>query len=135
MSTGITLPSSNVALTSISFASADLELITEQLQKKQAEAPALFNGFPCVIDLQKFSPEEFDLTEVINICQQYGFLAVAVHNVADTWQRCVQQQDRKSTRLNSSHVRISYAVFCLKKKKSTAPESVCQRENTSPKPS
>src|SRR5690554_7616189 len=28
-------------------------------------------------------------------------------------------QDRKSTRLNSSHVRISYAVFCLKKKKKT----------------
>src|SRR5699024_12878602 len=27
--------------------------------------------------------------------------------------------DRKSTRLNSSHVSISYAVFCLKKKKST----------------
>src|SRR5690554_7416096 len=29
--------------------------------------------------------------------------------------RCLP--DRKSTRLNSSHVRISYAVFCLKKKK------------------
>src|SRR3989442_4369006 len=28
--------------------------------------------------------------------------------------------DRKSTRLNSSHVRISYAVFCLKKKKHTS---------------
>src|SRR5690606_39797805 len=27
------------------------------------------------------------------------------------------QRDRKSTRLNSSHVKISYAVFCLKKKK------------------
>src|SRR3989442_8292540 len=27
------------------------------------------------------------------------------------------RSDRKSTRLNSSHVRISYAVFCLKKKK------------------
>src|SRR5690554_7689970 len=27
------------------------------------------------------------------------------------------QEDRKSTRLNSIHVRISYAVFCLKKKK------------------
>src|SRR5204862_6995996 len=27
------------------------------------------------------------------------------------------QRDRKSTRLNSSHVEISYAVFCLKKKK------------------
>src|SRR5437870_10250671 len=29
----------------------------------------------------------------------------------------VQPKDRKSTRLNSSHVAISYAVFCLKKKK------------------
>src|SRR5690606_40169303 len=29
------------------------------------------------------------------------------------------QEDRKSTRLNSSHVKISYAVFCLKKKKNT----------------
>src|SRR5436305_10664121 len=30
----------------------------------------------------------------------------------------LEKGDRKSTRLNSSHVRISYAVFCLKKKKS-----------------
>src|SRR5207302_6050126 len=29
----------------------------------------------------------------------------------------LQMRDRKSTRLNSSHVKISYAVFCLKKKK------------------
>src|SRR2546430_6022771 len=31
--------------------------------------------------------------------------------------RVVPTQDRKSTRLNSSHSQISYAVFCLKKKK------------------
>src|SRR5256885_3669605 len=30
-------------------------------------------------------------------------------------------KDRKSTRLNSSHLVISYAVFCLKKKKKTLP--------------
>src|SRR6267378_5187102 len=30
---------------------------------------------------------------------------------------CASERDRKSTRLNSSHVEISYAVFCLKKKK------------------
>src|SRR2546427_6001197 len=35
-------------------------------------------------------------------------------------------KDRKSTRLNSSHSQISYAVFCLKKKKTT------QREPTTP---
>src|SRR5688572_32782373 len=32
-------------------------------------------------------------------------------------QRVVEREDRKSTRLNSSHSQISYAVFCLKKKK------------------
>src|SRR5256885_9873321 len=32
-----------------------------------------------------------------------------------------QRQDRKSTRLNSSHLVISYAVFCLKKKKLYGP--------------
>src|SRR5437899_9868889 len=30
---------------------------------------------------------------------------------------CVLERDRKSTRLNSSHLGISYAVFCLKKKR------------------
>src|SRR5215475_14611839 len=33
------------------------------------------------------------------------------------WADAVDHPDRKSTRLNSSHVKISYAVFCLKKKK------------------
>src|SRR5690554_6977732 len=39
--------------------------------------------------------------------------------------------DRKSTRLNSSHVRISYAVFCLKKKKthSEHPHIFCEHES------
>src|SRR5690606_40409244 len=35
----------------------------------------------------------------------------------DAAEEIVQDRDRKSTRLNSSHVKISYAVFCLKKKK------------------
>src|SRR5690606_40012369 len=33
------------------------------------------------------------------------------------WSASTDRKDRKSTRLNSSHVKISYAVFCLKKKK------------------
>src|SRR5438034_6286338 len=37
----------------------------------------------------------------------------------DHEERSLVQQDRKSTRLNSSHTVISYAVFCLKKKKKT----------------
>src|SRR5688572_32028099 len=36
------------------------------------------------------------------------------------WQGWRDSKDRKSTRLNSSHSQISYAVFCLKKKKRVA---------------
>src|SRR3712207_8794084 len=36
---------------------------------------------------------------------------------AGPWGRRHPRRDRKSTRLNSSHANISYAVFCLKKKK------------------
>src|SRR5438045_8319465 len=41
-------------------------------------------------------------------------------------------QDRKSTRLNSSHLGISYAVFCLKKKKRTAQETAPVTRRLSP---
>src|SRR2546427_3743743 len=37
---------------------------------------------------------------------------------------CIDELDRKSTRLNSSHSQISYAVFCLKKKKKTKETEV-----------
>src|SRR5438876_9213249 len=38
----------------------------------------------------------------------------------------LQERDRKSTRLNSSHPSISYAVFCLKKKKTRGHEGARQ---------
>src|SRR3712207_7580535 len=37
------------------------------------------------------------------------------------------EQDRKSTRLNSSHANISYAVFCLKKNNSRRPARQCRQ--------
>src|SRR6266568_8597185 len=44
--------------------------------------------------------------------------------------------DRKSTRLNSSHSSISYAVFCLKKKKTKGPEQQqLQKKSRNPPPS
>src|SRR3989442_11040189 len=39
--------------------------------------------------------------------------------------RANSSRDRKSTRLNSSHVRISYAVFCLEKNKNNRMVSFC----------
>src|SRR2546430_5353596 len=46
---------------------------------------------------------------------------VALGCRARTWRR-----DRKSTRLNSSHSQISYAVFCLKKKKNLSSILSCR---------
>src|SRR3712207_8160744 len=52
-----------------------------------------------------------------------GLLLVALRRRQDGHPRrrrdIYRLQDRKSTRLNSSHANISYAVFCLKKKKET----------------
>src|SRR5256885_2993120 len=43
----------------------------------------------------------------------------------------VRQEDRKSTRLNSSHLVISYAVFCLKKKKTRTRKRRSSRRSPS----
>src|SRR3712207_7323837 len=41
----------------------------------------------------------------------------AIRATIRDWRLAATRKDRKSTRLNSSHANISYAVFCLKKKK------------------
>src|SRR5256885_12821257 len=56
----------------------------------------------------------------------------AVGNLPSRGRRAAVAIDRKSTRLNSSHLVISYAVFCLKKKKQDRdrqflPSGPCQR--------
>src|SRR6266853_4684265 len=43
-----------------------------------------------------------------------------------------RRQDRKSTRLNSSHSQISYAVFCLKKKKKKLPRRFSYKKKIKP---
>src|SRR5690606_41176479 len=49
----------------------------------------------------------------------------AAGDAAGTYEALRKATDRKSTRLNSSHVKISYAVFCLKKKKSCVVSCSC----------
>src|SRR5438874_9571643 len=57
---------------------------------------------------------------LVNNCSTDDSLEIALHYASRDSRVTVHsnpQLDRKSTRLNSSHVEISYAVFCLKKKK------------------
>src|SRR5699024_12526889 len=46
------------------------------------------------------------------------FAKIAKHAARLMHQKLSEREDRKSTRLNSSHVSMSYAVFCLQRKKS-----------------
>src|SRR2546428_13289099 len=59
-----------------------------------------------------------------NVWQFAHASEIGFANVGYTWTGLLvadvgETEDRKSTRLNSSHDQISYAVFCLKKKKTT----------------
>src|SRR5690606_39859182 len=61
--------------------------------------------------------QDFGADDATDLERQTGAFAQFAHQpVADALEHEVVV-DRKSTRLNSSHVKISYAVFCLKKKK------------------
>src|SRR5690606_42057612 len=54
---------------------------------------------------------EQQLVALDHLCRRAHFMALGTQGTG------TDLGDRKSTRLNSSHVKISYAVFCLKKKK------------------
>src|SRR2546430_7684823 len=70
-------------------------------------------------NLLKQMGQEWTTAEIKDVaafdCASYLYNLTSDESVAESLPRT--SQDRKSTRLNSSHSQISYAVFCLKKKK------------------
>src|SRR5439155_25651356 len=67
-------------------------------------------GIPRPLSVTVTEPSAFRVT-VTSVAWPASASSIALSTTSKT--------DRKSTRLNSSHVAISYAVFCLKKKKTT----------------
>src|SRR6185312_17346036 len=67
-------------------------------------------GIPALV-VQRFS------LSAISATARQARSALALRRGRGRRGRCCRLGDRKSTRLNSSHDQISYAVFCLKKKK------------------
>src|SRR5437762_5566662 len=57
------------------------------------------------------------LAPFIGSGEQLDYPVHLAHALVESEPDTIERQDRKSTRLNSSHRCISYAVFCLKKKK------------------
>src|SRR5688572_32344695 len=64
--------------------------------------------------------DQHDQNPVFEEMAAYTYAGVTLTEHGQTAERLV---DRKSTRLNSSHSQISYAVFCLKKKKKTKQQT------------
>src|SRR5690625_5634785 len=65
------------------------------------------SAFKSISDYQAAKLTKEEQNELRELVERYN----------NTYLRLTNQLDRKSTRLNSSHVAISYAVFCLKKKR------------------
>src|SRR5690625_3155417 len=91
-------------------------------------APRLEDGTPFPTSLYLTLPWltlELSRLEAGGIMAEFSDRLTAEEELAAGYLRAherylARREDRKSTRLNSSHVAISYAVFCLKKKKTTS---------------
>src|SRR5690606_40822044 len=84
--------------------------------KIMREALLLFAEKGYIDTSTKIIAQQAGVSEAL-IFKHFGNKDNLLSHLIKSGYRRVLQQDRKSTRLNSSHVKISYAVFCLKKKK------------------
>lgn len=74
-----------VPVTTISPKTTDLQQIAAELARMQQEAPALFNGMPCLIDLAGFSVDAIDLAALVGHLQQHGLLVAGLRNGGALW--------------------------------------------------
>src|SRR5437773_8212556 len=65
------------------------------------------------------------IRSALGASQLIAYLTVGSCEPDASSEESASQTDRKSTRLNSSHITISYAVFCLKKKIETQNHATC----------
>src|SRR5690554_7340214 len=84
-----------------------------------AAIEGVINGLGGIVDTKPEDSPDFVGQPGAHLCheRERGLLRGDGPFVAISYRVELVGEDRKSTRLNSSHVRISYAVFCLKKKK------------------
>src|SRR5258708_24896321 len=83
--------------------------------------------FPYTTLFRSADSDELHRRRVQRLGRQDAADAIQMRAAGDAIRECdaVEEEDRKSTRLNSSHQIISYAVFCLKKKNTLVDKSNC----------
>src|SRR4051794_39696563 len=116
---------------------ARVDAVLRRVDTVRAQAPALvFGNLEIDASARRVHREgaelaltqrEFDLLHFLARHPGRAFSREELMNARPGWRA---RKDRKSTRLNSSHPSISYAVFCLKKKKKTTNQTTKQRERS-----
>src|SRR5690625_4910794 len=94
------------------------EVIKTALEKLPADEAVDIANLNCPGQIV-ISGSKKGIEQAGSILKESGAKRVLPLNVSGPFHSRLMKADRKSTRLNSSHVAISYAVFCLKKKKKT----------------
>jgi len=82
MSNAVVLKAGLVPLTTLSFSAADIDSIQQELATKKAEAPALFQNLPCVLDLSD-AAQMLDVNALHTLCRDAGMLPVGVRNASE----------------------------------------------------
>src|SRR5690606_40381658 len=93
-----------------SIYNSDCMLVMPTLESKSIDLSVYSPPFAGLYNYSSSANDFSNCETKEQFLDQYEFL---IKEIA----RVTKPGDRKSTRLNSSHVKISYAVFCLKKKK------------------
>src|SRR5690606_40146113 len=94
----------------------DLHSFPTRRSSDLEELPVFFPR-PHAIGLNTTADVGYTASLAVNQLAAVDYANEQVNLVPVPGRSAALMQDRKSTRLNSSHVKISYAVFCLKKKK------------------
>src|SRR5690625_6722882 len=94
----------------------DIPFATDQPTEDLTADVIVIGGGPVGENVAQYAIEDTDLTAILVEHELVG-------GECSYWACMPSKADRKSTRLNSSHVAISYAVFCLKKK--NKQQSLC----------
>src|SRR5689334_23671254 len=94
---------------------AEVKLAEVEAQKKRLKNLIVLGkerGYLTYAEINDHLPDDMtDAEQIEGVVTMLADMGIAVYDEAP------DAEDRKSTRLNSSHSSISYAVFCLKKKK------------------
>src|SRR5690554_842761 len=88
----------------------------ERLVERFEEVSALLSDASVISNQDKFRELSREFAEIEPVVKCFQSWQQSLDDISEA-KELLKDGDRKSTRLNSSHVRISYAVFCLKKKK------------------